>query len=185
MTCRAIGIFATFLLISFSASSVLAQSAERGAPFAPQRYEVSQLIHFGEFDESPLMFDWEVAETKRVPTKGGADFELVLVPSFAQVKSDIEERYSNKKRIATLKENMIPMVSHRALQATGRVDEDNLTRYTLGSTKTTHRFVIELMNRGGRAVIIVKNSAHARRFGGVVPPFEPFKAFGADQVAID
>ncbi|MGM0555054.1 MAG: hypothetical protein ACQEVA_01625 [Myxococcota bacterium] len=185
MISRTIGILATFLLTTLISTSAFAQSAERGEPFSPQRYEVSQLIHFGEFDESPLMFDWEVAKTSRVPTKGGADFELVLVPSYTEVKRDIEDRYDNKKPIATLKDNMVPMVSHRELQATGRVDQDNLTRYTLGSMKTTHRFVVELMNRGGQAVIIVKNSAHARRFGGVIPPFEPFKAFGADQVAID
>jgi hypothetical protein len=177
--------FATFTTLVLASSAVFAQSEDRGTAFSPQKYEISQLIHFGEFDESPLMFDWEVAETKRIPTKRGTDFELVLVPSFDEVKADIEDRYDNKKTIATMKKHTIPMVTHRELQATGRVNSKEGTRFTLGSRKSAHRFVIELSNRGGDAVIVVKNLAHAQKYGGATPPFEPFKAFGADQVAVD
>ena len=185
MISRATITLATFTLLVLVSTTAFAQDMERGAAYSPQRYDVSELIFFGEFDESPLTFDWEVSGTKQLPTKGGVDFELVLVPSYAEVKADIEDRYDNKKPIATLKKNMIPMVSHRDLQATGRVNAADRTRYTLGSRKTAHRFVIELLNRGGDAVIIVKNIAHARKYAGAVPPFEPFKAFGADQVSAD
>lgn len=168
-----LGLLALIALVALPTAAT-AQSADDGVPFNPHRYERGELFFDGSFDQNPLDVDWAIRETRRVeaPT-GRLDFELTLTEPFSTVKADVEARYKNREPLATLRRGALPMAGERPLLAAGRVDEDFLTRYTLGSKDSSHTFTLELHNRDGAAVFVLSNRVYTRRYAGAVPPFVP------------
>ena len=177
----------TLLLVALAIlllpSTVSAQSAAKGkAPWEGHIYPVEDLIDFGVYRTPPLSFQWNVVEKSDVVVGNESKCELVLDARYSEVISEFDRMYKQHEVAAKLTPETLPMVKQRELKIHGRTEAQDLVRYAFGSQKLNHTFSVEVLERGGQAVLRLRKTSFSMRYSGLMPPREPFQPYGANPI---
>jgi hypothetical protein len=161
-------------------------SAQDAQPYAPREYSRSELINFGHYDHPPLVFDFETIDVEQQPEAKHVNFVVTLDADFATVIAYFTDAHTNQTPAARIAPGIMPFQTMRELKVVGltHANANNPAGFTLSSKAMTRRFTVEVSDKGGRALLTMRDVVMSRLFSGVVPARSGFKPAGAKSVGL-
>ena len=174
------------VLFVFGATSapVTGSAQEHDQPWTPKKFQRSELIDFGDFEESPLVLPWSVKRIDDLPTHSRIDYKHVLDAPYSDVKKHFDDAYSSQDPAVKLRKALVPQGKKPDLRVLGEADTHEGRTYTLGNKDLRRDFAIRLVEEKGQAILIFKNMTVTQVYGSGVPGLAPFKPIDADPIPI-
>ncbi len=164
---------------------VRAQSpSSTDAPYTPRKFQTSELIDFGTYENTPLTLPWEVKNVEEIAVHSRLDFKHEMAASYRKISEYFKEAYREQTGAVTLKKKASPTASSLELKIHGHSTSDDGERFTLGHDKLMRKFYLDLRRDDGSAFLIFRNASFTRLFGGMVPQQAPFTPIRAETVPL-